>query len=200
MKTPRSLEKFACLLGTTLILFALTQQLRADHGGPNVETVAELIDQFEADLDELADEFFIEPGEQPNFDEPFFNRLVGRARITLEIARFRVARGRVCSGMFWLTHTVRLLDRATKFGIAQNMSGFGFTDDLASLAAARAQFFLEDLIVLASEDPSVPELALQIAIEAEDEGDDLGGPDSGNWTPALRLYTRGVCILMWFLR
>lgn len=200
MNTTLITRKTRCLAAVALLSIATIQICRADHGDPTAGTVDELIAELQADLDELAVEYGIEPGEQPNFDEPYFNRLVGQARIDLETARQRIDRGRICRGMKRLTRSVRRLDRATRFAQAQNMSGSGFSDDLASLTAARSQFFLEDLIVLAAEDPGVPDDAIDSAIESEILGDEAaGGPDSGDWEQSMRHYTRGVCVLMDFL-
>jgi hypothetical protein len=181
------------------ILIFLPTISSADHGPPSASSPDELILQLSERLDDLADEYFLAPGEQPNFDEPRFNRLVGAARIALERARRQLNRGRVCLGIRWLSRSVSLLDRATRFAIKVNMSGSGFSDDLASYTRAIAEFTTEDLLVLAASDPGVPPLVLTFALALEAHGDELQQSDVGHWAPSMRHYTAAFCLLVRFL-
>ena len=185
------MKAISSLILTVLLL--VPSLARAEHGLPSATDIPQLVAEYKADLDELAAEYYLDPGEFPNFDEPRFNRLVGYARILLERARISVDRGDVCRSVVWLYHSVRLLDRATNFAISANMSGSGHSDDLASLSEFRAETLLEDAIVLAGED--VPPFALSIALAMEEIGDQDGNNDEGDWARAVRAYAIGICVL-----
>ena len=182
------MKMFASL---TLALFVLLHSLaRADHGPPTAADVDELVGQYADRIDELAEEYGFELGELPTFDEPFFNRLLGHARVLVERTRTSLDHGDFCRATIWLYHSVRVLDRATNFGIAANMSGFGHSDDLASLTRARVEFFLEDLIVLAAAE-GVPPHVLMIAAALEEAGDALNAPGDEGQLGALRPLLHG---------
>lgn len=181
------------------LFFLLPTLAIADHGPPSAANVDELVDELNYRIAELAEEYFLEPGEQPNFDEPRFNRLVGAARIAVDRAQKHVSRGRPCLGMRWLARSVWLLDRATRFAIEANMSGSGHSDDLASYTRAIAEFITEDLIQLTAYGSDVPPVILAIAIALEAEGDELQQSDVGNWSPSMRRYTAAFCLIHRFL-
>jgi hypothetical protein len=155
------------------ILIFLPTLASADHGPPSVSSPDELVLQLSERFDDLADEYFLAPGEQPNFDGSRFNRRVGTPRLAVERARPQVTRGRVCLGMRWLSRSVWLLDRATRFAIKVNMSDSGFSDDLASSPRAIAEITTKDLLVLAASAPGVPPLVLTIALALKAQGEDL---------------------------
>ena len=112
--------------------------------------------------------------------------------MSLDQARDHVGRGQVCEGLFKLARSVSQLEHAADYGAAQNISGWGFAEDLASLTSFIAESFLEDLIVLAGRE-GADESSLDLAIEAEASGDALR--ESEAWTAAMVEFVAGACAL-----
>jgi hypothetical protein len=175
----------------SILAFAVPAQ--ADHGGPTATSVAELVYQLGERLDDVARDFGFEPGELPMFDEKRFNQLLRDARNSLDLAVRHIDRDQVCQGFYKLARSTSRLESATDYGIEQNMSGWGFADDLASFTSFVAEVFLEDLIVLAGQDGADAN-ALSFAIEAEMAGDLLRG--SEEWAAATDEFASGVCALL----
>lgn len=194
---PFRLETRTLLFGLAFVAVLLSVMVpapvRADHGAPTATSIAELVYQLGLRLDELATEFGFEPGESPTFDEDRFNRLLRKSRMSLDQAIEQVDRDQVCKGFYKLTRSVSQLESAADYGAEQNMSGWGFADDLASLASFISESFLEDLIVLASQ-AGADEGDLGHASEAELSGDILR--DAGEWTAAMEQFAVGTCALL----
>jgi hypothetical protein len=182
------------------VFLLLPQTARAEHGPPTATSVDELVEELAGDLEALAAEYGFGAGDQPGFDEPQFNRLVGFARVDLEHARLAVDRGDVCLGLAFLGRSVWHLDTATHFAQLVGMSGSGYSDDLAGLNSFRAETFYEDLIVLAPQEAVIPPAVLELAEALEELADDFGLPgEEANFAGGLRFYTAGVCLLFPYL-
>jgi hypothetical protein len=180
-------------LAVGLAVSPVPERAHADHGDPAADSIEALVDDFALRLDELAIEFGIDRGELPTFDDAEFNRLVRRARNTLDRSIRRVDEGHVCRGVSELARVVLLLEAAVDRGVEVNMSGWGHADDLASLASFRAEVFLEDLIVLAAREGADGD-ALEAAAHAEALGDFLR--QSGEWAQATDAFATGACLLL----
>ena len=165
----------------------------AEHAEPKAASVPELVLQLGVSLDELASGFGFEPGTTPDFDDPWFNKLLRKSRLSLEQARGHVDRTQACEGLFKLARSVSQLEHAADYGAAQNVSGWGFAEDLASLTSFIAESFVEDLIVLAGQE-GAEESSLDLAIEAEASGDALR--QSAEWTGAMVEFVAGTCALL----
>jgi hypothetical protein len=172
---------------------AVPRAAGADHGEPRAESVPELVLQLGTSLGELANAFGLEPGATPSFDDARFNKLVRKARRSLEQATGHVRRAQVCDGVFKLAQSVSQLEHAADYGAAQSMSGWGYADDLASLSSFIAESFLEDLIVLAGRE-GAEKSSLDLAIEAEASGDALRQGEE--WTAAMVEFVAGTCALL----
>lgn len=166
---------------------------RADHGGPGAASLAELVQRLTLQLDELADGFDFGPRELPSFEDSRFSKLLRKSRRSLDHAIDRVDRGRVCEGLFGLERSVSQLEDAADYGAQRNLSGWGFAEDLASVASFVAESLLEDLIVLLSDQGADP-IALGLAIEAEATGGALR--DVAEWTAATEQFAAGSCVLI----
>jgi hypothetical protein len=180
------------VLLTAFAAIAAPSAASAEHGGPKAVSVPELVLQLGVNLDELANTFGFEPNTTPGFDDPWFNKLLRKSRLSLEQARRRVDRTQVCEGLFKLARSVSQLEHAANYGAAQNVSGWGFAEDLASLTSFIAESFLEDLVVLAGQE-GADEGSLDLAIEAEASGDALR--QSEEWTSAMVEFVAGTCAL-----
>ena len=178
---------------TIVAVLGFVLPAHADHGGPTATSVAELVYQLGERLDDVARDYGFEPGESPNFDEKRFNQMLRDARNLLDHAIRQIDRDKVCQGFYKLARSVSRLQSATDYAIEQNMSGSGFSDDLASFSSFVAEVFLEDLIVLAEQDGADAN-ALGFAIEAEMSGDLLRG--SEEWAAATDEFASGVCALL----
>jgi hypothetical protein len=194
---PHRARSFACklLLRISLVLaLAMAQTpVYADHGGPYATSVAELLSQFGLRLEELAAEFGFDSGESPAFDEDTFNRLMRKSRMLLDQSINHVDRDQICKGLYKLARSVYQLENAADYGAGVNMSGWGFAEDLASLASFIAESFLEDLIVL-SDQEGAGEEALTLAREAETTGDMLRMTEE--WAAATEQFANGTCALL----
>jgi hypothetical protein len=175
--------------------FAVSPRSFAEHGGPNASSVAGLADHYLERLDEIADDFGFEPGDQPNFDEARFNRLVGKARIALDRGIGLIERGRVCAGMSQLTRCTSLLGHATDFAIEQNMSGSGYSDDLASFLSGVTEFFLEDLLAIAPYEGGIPSWIVDWARVAYERGKALRKVNVDEWSASMRAFSLGTCLI-----
>jgi len=176
-----------------LVALAAPSAASAEHGEPEAASVAELVLELGVRLDELGDAFGFEPGRTPGFDDRHFNKLVRKSRLSLEHATGHVHRSQVCDGVFKLARSVSQVEHAADYGEAQNMSGWGFAEDLASLGSFIAESFLEDLIVLAGQE-GADQNALDLAIAAEASGDALRQDEQ--WTAAMVEFVAGTCALL----
>jgi hypothetical protein len=183
------------ILGCLIALLALAapSPACAEHGEPSASSVPELIVDLGTRLDELAGEFGFDPHSLPDFDEPRFNKLLRRARTSLDQARSHVERGQACEGIFKLARSVSQLEHAADYGAAQDMSGWGFASDLASQASFIAESFLEELIVLAGQEGADPS-SLDLAVGSEEIGDALRQDEE--WTAAVVEFVAGTCALL----
>jgi hypothetical protein len=184
------------LCGALLSVFAALAApgaASAEHGEPKAASIPELVPQLGTSLAELAVGFGFEPGTTPDFGDSWFNKLVRRSRLSLEQARGHVGRAQVCEGMFKLARSVSQLEHAANYGAVQNLSGWGFADDLANLASFIAESFLEDLILLARQEGAA-ESSLAQAIAAEASGDALRQDEE--WTGAMVEFVAGTCALL----
>ena len=145
-------------------------------------------------LENLIRDFGFEAGEQPTFDEPKFNKLMGRSRIAAERARRQSERGRLASSAFWLSRSVAISERATDVAIAANMSGSGYSDDLAGYAA----FITQRLFVELGEESDIPVWAVMYLEQLHDAA--LADYSDEDWSGASRRWAYGVLIIEWLTR
>jgi hypothetical protein len=182
------------ILGCLLALLALAapNPACAEHEEPSASSVPELVVDLGARLDELAGAFG-SVHSLPDFDERRFNKLLRRARTSLDLARRHVEHGQACEGIFKLARSVSQLEHAADYGAAQNMSGWSFADDLAGQASFIAESFLEELIVLAGQEGADPS-SLDLAVESEEIGEALRQDEE--WTAATVEFVAGTCALL----
>jgi len=142
-------------------------------------------------LENLVRDFGFDAGEQPTFDEPKFNKLMGRSRVAAGRAMARSERGRPASSAFWLSRCVAIADRATDFAIAANMSGSGYSDDLAGYGA----FITQRLYVELGEEADIPVWAVMYLEQLHDNA--LASYNEEDWSRASRSWAYGVLIIEW---
>ena len=153
-------------------------------------------DAYEDRLGDLVRDFGFDAGEQPTFDEPKFNKLMGRSRVAVGRALSRSERGRLASSAFWLSRSIAISDRATDVAVAANMSGSGYSDDLSSYGAFISQLLYVELL-----DESIYYIPAWAVFYLEGLHEDaLESYGEEDWSRASRRWAHGVLILEWLTR
>ena len=148
---------------------------------------------YENQLSNLAMDFGFEAGERPHFDEAKFNKLMGRSRIAVKKSVKRAGRDHLGTSAYWLARSISISDRATGVAIAANMSGAGYSDDLASYGA----FISQRLFVGLGEEQAdeIPDWAMMYLLQLHDTA--LARYGDEDWSTASRYWAHGVAVIEW---
>ena len=170
----------------TVLSILLVSAARADHRAPLPATIEERVCTLVADLDDVIADFQFTEGETPTFGDDRLNRALVRARQNVVTARMEISFGNLTRGFRSMRASVRELEK----GAGVPVSGNGFADDLAVLLSGRAEFFTEDLLLMAAMLGAVSDERVHTAELDYLEGKALRF--SGEWENATVLFGRAI--------
>ena len=173
----------------TLVLSICPNAVLAEHGASLPATIEERVCLLVVELDNMISEYGFAEGETPTFDDDRLNRALVRARNETVSARMEVAFGSLTRGFRDLRAAVRELEK----GASVPVSGFGFAEDLAILTSGRAEFFTEDLLLLAA-------LLGVVSVDVINEAElaylsGVATRDTGEWETSTALFGKAIRIL-----